>query len=133
MRDTPGACVSTDGRRSLRSEARRFVMLCFAYGSNLHVGQMAQRCPAAKPLGRIILPDWKLVFRGVADCVPEPGAVCYGGVWRITQDCERALDRYEGVRSGAYRKQYVPVTGDVEGEALIYVMNSTGIFPPSAD
>ena len=105
-------------------------MLMFAYGSNLHVAQMANRCPAAEPLGRMILRGWRLVFRGAADCVRESGAACYGGLWRITPACERVLDRFEGVASGVYRKEQVPSEND---PALIYCMNSTGIFPPSED
>lgn len=109
-------------------------MLMFAYGSNLNVEQMARRCPDAEPLGRLRLPGWRLVFRGVADCIPQDGAVCYGGVWRITPRCEIALDRYEGIKSGMYRREYIPVETTPQGETemLIYCMNSTGIFPPSA-
>ena len=108
-------------------------MIMFSYGSNLCRGQMARRCPKAEALGRLTLPDWRLVFRGVADCIAAPGAVCYGGLWRITPDCERALDRYEGVARGIYRKQYVRLESRPEDEVLIYCMNSTGIFPPSED
>jgi hypothetical protein len=105
----------------------------FAYGSNLNLAQMARRCPAAVPLGRWRLADWRLVFRGVADCIPEPGAVCYGGVWRITPRCEHALDAYEGIGSGMYAKTYIPIKRTPQGETelLIYTMNSTGIMPPS--
>lgn len=107
----------------------------FAYGSNLHREQMAKRCPDAVPLGRLKLPGWKLVFRGVADCIPddEDDAVCYGAVWRITPSDEQALDIYEGVRGGLYEKVYIPIkeTPHGETEMLIYCMNSTGIFPPS--
>jgi AIG2-like family len=92
---------------------------------------MAQRCPGAKPLGRIKLSGWKLVFRGVADAIQEPGAFCYGGVWRITPEDEVALDTYEGVRPGLYRKEYIPIVPYGEDCMLIYTMNSTGIFPPS--
>lgn len=108
-------------------------MLYYAYGSNLDVQQMAHRCPNAKPLGRFRLKGWRLVFRGVADCIEEPGAVCYGGIWRITPHCEYALDIYEGVSGGLYRKHYIPVkeTDHGETEMLIYTMSSTGIMPPS--
>jgi hypothetical protein len=105
-------------------------MLMFAYGSNLHVAQMASRCPAAKPLGRMMLRGWRLVFRGAVDCVRESAAVCYGGLWPITPACEQVLDRYEGVASGVYRKEQFPSEND---PALIYCMNSTGIFPPPED
>jgi hypothetical protein len=109
-------------------------MIYFAYGSNLHLAQMDKRCPAAEPLGRLKLQDWRLVFRNVADIIREPGAVCYGGVWRITRDCERALDAYEGISSGLYRKEYIPIKATPQGETemLVYTMNSTGIMPPSS-
>jgi gamma-glutamylcyclotransferase (GGCT)/AIG2-like uncharacterized protein YtfP len=108
--------------------------LMFAYGSNLNIDQMSWRCPDAQPLGRIKLPDWRLVFRGVADVIQEPGAVCYGGVWRITKRCEAALDLYEGISSRLYRKEYIRINPLPDGERrmLVYVMNSTGIMPPSA-
>lgn len=35
-----------------------------AYGSNLNLPQMAQRCPAAKVLGKSELKDYELLFRG---------------------------------------------------------------------
>jgi hypothetical protein len=105
-------------------------MLMFAYGSNLNARGMANRCPAAKRLGWMMLRDWRLIFRGAADCVRESGAVCYGGLWRITPACEQVLDRYEGVASGVYRKEQVP---SENAPALIYCMNSTGIVPPSEE
>jgi hypothetical protein len=109
-------------------------MLMFAYGSNLNMEQMERRCPNAVPLARMKLRGRRLVFRGVADCIAEAGAVCHGGIWAITSECEKELDLYEGVRGGLYRKEYVPINAFPEhgSEMLIYVMNSTGIFPPSA-
>lgn len=105
----------------------------FAYGSNLCLSQMRVRCPAAKVIGSFTLPNARLVFRGVADCIPEPGAECPGGLWEITDACEEELDRYEGISSGLYYKDYFTVTTP-EGvrKVLVYRMNSTGIFPPSA-
>jgi AIG2 family protein len=112
----------------------KFTGLMFAYGSNLNVEQMAIRCPAAVPLGRLKLANWALVFRGVADCVPETGAECWGGVWKITAACEVALDRYEGVGNGMYRKEYIAIKETPDGfrDMLIYSMNSSGIMPPAA-
>jgi hypothetical protein len=108
-------------------------MLYFAYGSNLHLDSMAGRCPDAKPLGKFYLGDARLVFRGVADCLYEKGSRCPGGLWRITPKCEAALDRYEGVGSGFYRKVYAPLAEEIDGEneVMLYVMNSSGIYPPS--
>jgi len=109
-------------------------MIYFAYGSNLNIGQMSYRCPGAVALGWAKLKDWRLVFRGVADCVREEGAFCYGGVWRLTPECERTLDVYEGIRSGMYRREMIPLARPCDGEheTLIYTMNSIGIMPPSA-
>lgn len=110
-------------------------MLYFAYGSNLNKAAMYRRCPDAKPVGKFTLNDARLVFRGVADVIREPGAICAGGIWRITDRCERALDLYEGCRgdNGMYRKVYLPIKGDRKGETrlMLYVMNSSGIMPPS--
>jgi gamma-glutamylcyclotransferase (GGCT)/AIG2-like uncharacterized protein YtfP len=109
-------------------------MLYFAYGSNLNVAHMARRCPDAIAIGKFTMNNARLVFRGVADCIYEPGSTCVGGLWQITEECERALDRYEGVGSGMYRKERVPVSGfEDDTEVLYYAMNSTGIFPPSQD
>jgi Gamma-glutamyl cyclotransferase, AIG2-like len=107
-------------------------MFYFAYGSNLNKAQMARRCPNATPLCPLILPDARLVFRGVADCIEQPGSTCAGAVWVITPECERTLDIYEGVRGGMYRKEFIDIE-PFEGEdrMLIYRMNSKGIFPPS--
>jgi hypothetical protein len=107
-------------------------MLYFAYGSNLSKAHMRRRCPDAVPLGELFLPNTRLIFRGVADCVEEAGARCPGGVYRITSACERRLDQYEGVGGGFYSKVILPIDGVPGEEALMYyVMNSTGIMPPT--
>ena len=106
-------------------------MLYFAYGSNLNKAAMRRRCPDATPLGELMLPNSRLVFRGVADCIEEPGAVCPGGVWKITPRCERALDIYEGVSTGFYSKVHLPIEAPDEDKLMLYVMNSTGVMPPT--
>lgn len=110
-------------------------MLYFAYGSNLNVAQMARRCPAAVKVGPLVLPRARLVFRGVADVIPDDLCSVQGGVWRITPKCLRALDVYEGCRpddSGLYFRDYFPVSVNGEREeVLIYRMNADDIHPPS--
>jgi hypothetical protein len=107
-------------------------MLYFAYGSNLNKREMQRRCPDAIPLRKFTLQDARLVFRGVADVIAEPGATCPGALWRITKDCERSLDIYEGIRSGLYQKVILPIERNGQpDELMMYVMNSTGIMPPS--
>lgn len=106
--------------------------LYWAYGSNLNVAHMRQRCPSAAPLEALNLPDAILRFRHVADVAYLTGATCPGGLWEITPDCEAALDGYEGVRYGLYRKVYITLRyhGAVR-KALLYQMNMVGIMPPS--
>jgi hypothetical protein len=109
----------------------------FAYGSNLNIEGMRHRCPAAKPFCALELRDAQLVFRGVADVVFKRGAICPGGVWLITKECEKALDRYEGVAGGMYTKRYFTlslpskVKHTLARPVLFYKMRERGISPPS--
>jgi gamma-glutamylcyclotransferase (GGCT)/AIG2-like uncharacterized protein YtfP len=107
----------------------------FAYGSNLNKDQMAKRCPRAVAIGPMILPEARLVFRGVADVEYDETGEVHGGLWRITKRCERALDRYEGVAGGLYRKVYIEIELPVKGKrvarrCLLYVMNRESYYPP---
>lgn len=110
-------------------------MFYLAYGSNLNVEQMMKRCPRALKVGKTTIPNMRLVFRGYADIEASAGDKVHVGVWHVTSDCERALDRYEGVRVGLYRKEYLPIRikrGDdvTEERALVYVMNDTRYSDP---
>lgn len=111
--------------------------LYFAYGSNLDRAAMKHRCPAAEPVAPYELPDHRLVFRGVADVVEDPKSVVLGGLWRITDECERSLNSYEGYRvdqSGLYNK--VRIVDPEWGEIMFYKMNDKlhrrmlRIYPP---
>lgn len=107
--------------------------LYVAYGSNLAKRQMRQRCPTARPLGKFLMTDARLVFRGVADLEYRPGEVTPCGLWAINQADEAALDRYEGIGLGRYFKSdklEIEFAGRPR-KAVIYLMNSEGIYPPS--
>jgi len=100
-----------------------------AYGSNLSVEQMKQRCPDAKVIGMAAIRDWKLVFRVHATIEPAEGRVVPVLIWEISERDERNLDRYEGAPS-YYRKEDMTVTmTDFEGKnprevtATVYLMN----------
>lgn len=68
-----------------------------AYGSNLNIQQMRQRCPDAVPVSSAVILDYRLLFRrGVATIEPMKGASVPVGIWKITNADEKALDRYEG-------------------------------------
>ncbi len=104
---------------------RRYV----AYGSNLCTEQMARRCPAARPGEVVRLDGWRFIINGegFATLVPAPGATAWGLVWHLTPACEAALDRYEGVETGEYRKAAWQV-GDTP--ALIYLAADERPGPP---
>ena len=103
--------------------------LYFAYGSNINLDQMAHRCPAAQVVGPVVLGDYKLLFRGnsrgngVATIAPHKGRKVYGLLWKITPECEQALDIYEGFPR-LYDKQDVTVQGKDGREftVMAYVM-----------
>jgi len=112
--------------------------LYFAYGSNLHLGQMSVRCPGASPVARVTLRDHRLIFRGVADVVYSPGDSVEGAVYSITPSDELALDRYEGFiasapEHGLYRKEWFRVRrgdGSIE-RVMFYAMNRGKGHAPS--
>ena len=97
-------------------------MLYLAYGMNTNIDQMASRCPGSVSIGRVDIPDYRLVFRGVADIEHSPGDELQTVMWDITPDCEAALDILEGYPT-FYTKKYLNV--DINGkmyEAMIYQM-----------
>ena len=95
-----------------------------AYGSNLNKRQMKQRCPDAIPVASVTIPDYELVFRGVATIEPKAGASVQCGIWRISAEDEKSLDRYEGFPR-LYGKQFfwVPVNGKMV-RAMAYIMTA---------
>ena len=83
--------------------------LYIAYGSNMDEKQMAYRCPEAQLLGTAAVEDYRLLFKGsktgaYATIEPEVGCRVPVLVWRITEQDERSLDRYEGYPKFYYKK-----------------------------
>ena len=75
--------------------------LSLAYGSNLNLRQRAHGCPGAELLGYTYLEDTRLIYRGslsgyYLSIEPARGSRTPCGVFRITPQDERSLDRYEG-------------------------------------
>ena len=110
-----------------------------AYGSNLNVSQMAWRCPGATAVGTATLDGWQLAFRGSGSgayltIVPCEGASVPLGVWQITEEDERYLDRYEGFPHFYYKQNMrVKVQNHLTGklrtvDALIYIMREDRPF-----
>jgi hypothetical protein len=89
---------------------------------NTNIDQMAGRCPNSVSIGRVDIPDYRLVFRGVADVEESIGDVLQTVMWDITPDCELALDMLEGYPT-FYGKKYVDVQiGNKTYQAMIYQM-----------
>jgi len=96
--------------------------LYFAYGMNTNVEQMAVRCPTAVPMGKAILPDYRLEFKSYATIVPSPGDIVEGVLWTITPADEASLDLLEGYPE-FYHKKQVTVHQDINYIAMTYIMN----------
>ena len=105
-----------------------------AYGSNLNIRQMLMRCPNARIIGTATIKDYRLMFKGsqtgsYLTIEPEEGCAVPVGVWEVSTDDERALDRYEGFPNFYYKKELnLPITGIRTGkvrqrDAFVYIMD----------
>jgi len=98
------------------------VKLYFAYGMNTNRNEMAYRCPSAVPMGRSILPGYRLEFKSFATIVPDPKEQVEGVLWTITESDESALDMLEGYPE-FYDKKTVSVEHDTQSYiAMTYIM-----------
>ena len=103
--------------------------LYFAYGSNLDLGQMAERCPGSTVEGYATLPDHRLVFRGpsvrrgsgVASVDPAPGHAVRGLLFEVGEACLQVLDRIEG-HPGWYRREWkeLDLEAGTQARVLLY-------------
>lgn len=101
------------------------IVVYFAYGSNMDLVQMGNRCKAAATIGTALLPSHRFIINsnGGATVIPDPACRVQGLLWRLTKADVRSLDRYEGVRRGVYRKDIVEVvrSDGKKVKALIYI------------
>lgn len=115
-----------------------------AYGSNLDSTQMLRRAPHSPLRGTGWLVGWRLTFGGedrgwdgslatvVESGSDSPGSV-YVGLYDLTPADEAALDDWEGIGIGLYRKIRVRVhTLDGEALAWVYVLDGYEGGLPSA-
>jgi len=112
----------------------------FAFGSNLDLEQMSRRCPGSRTIGTAVLTDHRLTFPlycdfwegAVASVEPAPGRHVEGGLYELTDDDLAALDEYEDVEGGDYRRQRVTVYA-ADGqwrESWTYIANPDPTPPP---
>ena len=105
-----------------------------AYGSNLSVRQMLDRCPYAVYVGVTELKDWRLLFRGSGSgsyltIEQAKGYTVPCLVWKVTDYDEKMLDRYEGypifyekVDFTVMVANLIPMEVEQEVDAFAYVM-----------
>jgi gamma-glutamylcyclotransferase (GGCT)/AIG2-like uncharacterized protein YtfP len=116
-------------------------MLYFAYGSNMHPGQMQKRCPGCTFVATARLRDHRLTFSrlsatwrggGVGDIRPATGSIVEGVVWDITETHRSSLDEYEGYPTAYTRKDVVVETFDDRTlTAFAYFARPVGDYRPS--
>jgi len=107
--------------------------LYFAYGLNMDVAGMAQRCPRSKALGLARLPRHRFIVTtdGYASVIRDPRETVHGVLWDCALGDIRTLDKFEELASGLYIKINQPVV--VEGgakRALVYVGRSITVGRP---
>ena len=100
--------------------------LYFAYGSNMDVRQMNERCPGAIRMKPAVLHDYKLTERLYADIDESAGRNVSGILWGISENDLKNLDIYEGFPT-FYTRKTVNVwtdtsTGSRMQQALVYIM-----------
>jgi gamma-glutamylcyclotransferase (GGCT)/AIG2-like uncharacterized protein YtfP len=117
------------------------VAIYAAYGSNMDPGQMARRCPHSPQEGTGWLEGWRLTFGGedlgwegaLATVVEDEGKRVFVVLYEVSEADEAALDRWDGVTLGYYRKSRVRVsTLDGDAVAWLYVLNDYEGGLPSA-
>ena len=84
--------------------------LYFAFGSNLHLGQMAKRCPESRYIGTAKLPGhaFQINERGFANILPSRDSYVEGLVYLLSSTDEARLDRSEGCPD-KYQKHHLPI------------------------
>jgi gamma-glutamylcyclotransferase (GGCT)/AIG2-like uncharacterized protein YtfP len=102
-------------------------MLHFAYGSNMHVGLMRARCRDARIVGRAVLSHHRFVVTrdGYASVTAAPGGIVHGLLWRISPRDLAALNAYENIDAGLFRRALLSVqTHGRSAKALVYIGRS---------
>lgn len=102
---------------------RRLPQAYFAYGSNLCVYQMSQRCPDAYDPQPALLSDhgWLINQRGVATIQPQTGCGVHGVLWWVSHCDLASLDSAEGVPVRYRREQRTVHTTGGPSPAWVYI------------
>ena len=105
-------------------------MKYIAYGSNMELGPMAQRCPTGKLLGMGWLSNMRLEFYVHATVEPAAGERVPVAVWEIGGQDEQNLDWYEGYPDYYRKEQHtVQMNDGSEISGMVYIMNENMCRP----
>jgi hypothetical protein len=103
--------------------------LHFAYGSNMSRAHMRARCPTATARGSGVLRGWRFSINpdGYGTLVPQPGGVVLGVLWQMRPRDLAAINAYENIAGGLYRRRMLPVAiGGRRQPALVYLARRGG-------
>lgn len=109
-------------------------IMYFAYGSNMCIRQMNERCPNNSKIGIAQLSGyrWIISTRGYANVVKSSNDDVWGVIYEISIQDEAKLDGYEGVSTKCYLKENLDILIDRRiKNCLTYVDPITEIGIPS--
>jgi len=106
--------------------------LYFAYGANMERAAMRRRCPGAAALGTARLAGWRYVIAaGYGSVARASGRAVFGVLWRLTPRDLAALNIFESLDSGLYRRMLLTVQAGASAKrVLVYVGRRRGSRRP---
>jgi len=96
----------------------------FAYGSNMDLSQMDERCGQGyKVIKSAVLDGWEFFIntRGVANLILDDKSKVYGLLFEITEDCLKCLDLREGRPTIYNREELGLKNGKRTTKAWVYI------------
>lgn len=97
--------------------------LYFAYGANMERAAMRRRCPGATAHGVATLRGWRYAIAQGYGCIARGSGRCvFGVLWRLTPRDLAALNAFESLDSGLYRRVMLTVeSGGSRKRAMAYL------------
>lgn len=99
-------------------------MRYFAYGANMDRTHMSRTAPDAVMMSQATLDGHRVAIgqAGYGTLIPDDQAVVHGVLWQLTEQDEAALDGFEAIDEGVYRKDLVTVrTPATDHVAMVYL------------
>lgn len=103
-----------------------------AFGSNLSLLQMAERCPQVEIMTPGKLIGFRLAFARYATIIPDEGSTTPVGIYRLSPSDVAALDKREGLGRSYDRYLVTPMCADgVARRCFTYIKRDARIEKPS--